>query len=85
MIACTEQLISEYVDGDLSPSLTRVLEQHFRACAPWRAVLLDYCLLVAATHLLAVKRQRTSRLSTNATSAWRRNVLGQARTSDLLA
>jgi anti-sigma factor RsiW len=33
MITCAEQLISEYIDGDLSPAVARELEDHFRRCA----------------------------------------------------
>jgi len=85
MIVCAEQLISEYVDGDLSPPLARALEEHFRVCAGCRAALLDYCLLVLATQLLAAKRQGVDRCQQIVAPPWRRNGLGQTRTSDPLA
>jgi anti-sigma factor RsiW len=53
MINCAEQLISEYVDGDLAPATALELEHHLWTCAHCRALLLDYRALIAATHLLA--------------------------------
>jgi len=85
MITCVEQLISEYVDGDLPPAVARQLEDHLRVCAECRVLLLDYCALVAATHLLAVSKHGTGDYGRSATEIRVRNGFGQARTSDLLA
>jgi predicted anti-sigma-YlaC factor YlaD len=85
MVACVEQLISEYVDGELPPSVARELEQHLGMCGACRAMLVEYCALVAATHLLAVTRWSGRRLDPTEHELHQRNVLGQARTSDLLA
>lgn len=85
MITCVEQLISEYVDGDLPPAVARELEDHFCICPECRVLLLEYCSLVAATHLLAARRDRTGEYDRSATAIRRRNGLGQARTSDLMA
>ena len=48
MLGYTEQLISEYVDGDLSSPLTRDLEHHRWVCQTCRATFLDFHALVAA-------------------------------------
>ena len=85
MITCVEQLISEYVDGDLPPAVARELEDHFRICAECRVLLLEYCTLVAATHLLAEKRVYTGYTGRSASEIRHRNGFGQARTSNLLA
>ena len=85
MIMCVEQLISEYVDGDLPPAVARELEDHFCICAECRVLLLEYYSLVAATHLLAAGRDRTGDDDRSATEIRHRNGLGQARTSDLVA
>ena len=86
MIMCLERLISEYVDGDLPPSVAHELEEHLSVCAECRAVLVEYCALVAATHLLAVTRRRGRGLHrSDSLALHERNVLGQARTSALLA
>lgn len=39
-IMCAEQLISEYVDGDLSPSAAGKLEDHFDVCMECRTLLM---------------------------------------------
>jgi anti-sigma factor RsiW len=85
MITCVEQLISEYVDGDLSPAVARDLEDHLRICAECRVLLLDYCGLVAAAHLLAARRHRPGDYARRAAEIRHRNGFGQARTSGLLA
>jgi len=85
MITCVEQLISEYVDGDLPPAVARELEDHLRVCAECRVLLLDYCALVAATHLLAASKHGTGDYDRTATEIRNRNGFGQARASDLLA
>jgi anti-sigma factor RsiW len=85
MVTCVEQLISEYVDGDLPPAVARELEQHLGVCAECRAILVEYCALVAATHLLAVTRWSGRRLGPSENQLHQRNALGQARTSDQLA
>ena len=85
MITCVEQLISEYIDGELPPAVARELEDHLRVCAECRVLLMEYCSLVAATHLLAAGRDRTGDYGRSATEIRHRNGLGQARTSDLLA
>jgi len=86
MITCVEQLISEYVDGDLPPAAARELEDHFHLCAECRVFLLKYCSLVAATQLLAAaNRAHTGEYGRSATEIRHRNGFGQARTSDLLA
>lgn len=85
MITCVEQLISEYVDGDLSPPVARELEDHLRVCAECRVLLVDYCALVAATHLLAANKRGTGDHGRSPMEMLVRNGLGQARTSDLLA
>jgi anti-sigma factor RsiW len=82
---CVEQLISEYVDGDLSPAQARNLEEHFEVCAECRAILLEYYTLVTATHLLAAGPRAAGDFRQAVTDLRRRNCLGQARTSDLLA
>ena len=58
MLGCTEQLISEYVDGDLSPALARNVEQHLWVCQRCRAIFLDFRTLVAVTRALAAQRFR---------------------------
>ena len=85
MIRCTEQLISEYVDGDLPPAIARELEDHFRICTECRMLLLEYYSLVTATHLLAARREHTGDDGRSATEIRHRHGFGQARTSDLLA
>ena len=85
MIMCVEQLISEYVDGDLSPAVARELENHLLVCAECRVLLLDYCALVTATHLLAASKHGTGDYGRSAAEIRDRNRFGQARTSDLLA
>jgi anti-sigma factor RsiW len=86
MMACAEQLISEYVDGDLPPAVARELEHHLSMCPECRAVLVEYCALVAATHLLGLARRHGGRSDPGENFTLdQRNELGQARTSDLLA
>lgn len=82
---CFEQLISEYVDGDLSPAVAREVEDHLRGCAECRALLLEYYALVSATHLLASRTGHTGGDGRRATEIRPRDGFGQARTSDLLA
>jgi anti-sigma factor RsiW len=86
MIACAEQLISEYVDGDLPATVADELEQHLVVCAECRAMLLDYYLLVAATQSLAVARHLgQGRRQGGNSDTRRRDILGQVRPSDLPA
>lgn len=58
MLGCPEQLISEYIDGDLSPALARDVEHHLWVCEKCRATFLDFRALVAATRVLAAHRFR---------------------------
>jgi anti-sigma factor RsiW len=85
MFTCVEQLISEYVDGELSPAVARELEHHFRVCAECRVLLSEYCSLVEAAHFLAESRDHTVEDGRSATPVRHRFGFGQARTSDLLA
>jgi anti-sigma factor RsiW len=57
MIRCSEQSISEYIDGDLPAADAHELERHLWTCADCRALLLEYQTLVAVTRLLARQRQ----------------------------
>ena len=57
MIGCSEQRISEYIDGDLPAADADELERHLWTCADCRALLLEYQTLVAVTRLLARQRQ----------------------------
>ena len=85
MITCVERLISEYVDGELSPAVARELEDHFRVCTECRVLLSEYCSLVAAAHFLAVSREHTVDDGRSTTPVRHGLGFGQARTSDLLA
>ena len=76
MITCAEQLISEYIDGELPPAVARELEDHLRICAECRVLLMEYCSLVAATHLLAAGRDRTGDYGRSAAEIRHRNGLG---------
>ena len=51
---CSELVISEYIDGDLSVAATRELELHLAACSSCRVILSELSALVAATRLLGV-------------------------------
>jgi len=58
MLGCTEQLISEYIDGDLSPALARDVEHHLWVCEKCRGIFLDFRALVAVTRVLGAHRFR---------------------------
>jgi anti-sigma factor RsiW len=47
MVGCAEQLISEYIDGDLAPAAAREVEHHLWACASCRATFVDFRALLA--------------------------------------
>jgi predicted anti-sigma-YlaC factor YlaD len=85
MTECIERLISEYIDGELQPAVACELEDHFRTCAECRAVLSEYCSIVAATRFLAAARGRTGDRGGGAAEIFHRDGFGRARTSDLLA
>jgi anti-sigma factor RsiW len=82
---CVEQLISEYIDGDLSPAQARNLEDHFEVCPECRAVLLEYYTLVTATHSLGDRARFPGNVRQTVTGLRRSDCFGQARTSDLPA
>jgi anti-sigma factor RsiW len=84
---CAERLISEYVDGDLAPAVARQLEQHLMVCADCRVLLHDYRSLIAITQSLALTtpHARVDRPSPITEISSRRDILSQARISDLPA
>ena len=52
MFGCNEQLISEYIDGDLAPEAARLVEHHLWACPRCRTMFLDLRALLAAIRLV---------------------------------
>ena len=47
MLGCSGQRVSEYIDGDLSPTAAREFERHLWACPGCRDMLLDFRALLA--------------------------------------
>ena len=84
MTECIERLISEYIDGELSPAAACELEDHFRTCGECRAILSEYRSIVAATRFLAAGG-RTRDHGRRAAQSLHHGGFGHARTSDLLA
>jgi anti-sigma factor RsiW len=58
MIGCSEQDISEYVDGELSAASAFELERHLWTCADCRALLREYQARVTVTRLLGQRLAR---------------------------
>jgi len=68
MLGCSEQRLSEYIDGDLSPAGARELEHHLRSCPKCREVLLDLRALVAIVHLIGPRPSYPSGLQPDNTA-----------------
>jgi hypothetical protein len=51
MLGCSEQLLSEYIDGDLSPTVAREVEHHLWSCAACRETFLELLELIAIVDL----------------------------------
>jgi anti-sigma factor RsiW len=75
MLGCAEELVSEYVDGDLSPAAAREMERHLWACAKCREVFLDLRALIAGIRLVA--RGGTRRSPPHADAALLRDPFGR--------
>lgn len=65
MLGCSEERLSEYIDGDLSPAAAREVEHHLWWCARCREMFLDLRMLLAIIarsrpHLSALRRDTTA-------------------------
>lgn len=56
MAHCSEQLISDYLDGDLSEAAAPRVEAHLTRCSTCRAQLRDFRLIVRLARTLLVPR-----------------------------
>jgi anti-sigma factor RsiW len=61
MLGCSEQRLSEYIDGDLPPAAVREVERHLLSCPSCREMLLDLRALVAAIRVLLPSSPNVSR------------------------
>jgi anti-sigma factor RsiW len=56
MNQCSGQRVSEYLDGDLSPSDARAMETHLLLCAECRQTLRDFVLIADASQAMRLHR-----------------------------